>query len=451
MKRKEKDNIDSLIRGRIENLHHNIDFLNSPTDTIMDLIKDTFRRARDPNEARWIAPLLLAGDSVLCSLIIWKIPYTEIDWVAYMQQVKLYLKGERNYYNIEGDTGPLVYPGLHVYIYRSLYALTGHGENILVGQIIFALLYLTTLAIAMACYRRAKVPPYVFPLLILSKRLHSIYMLRLFNDCFAVLFLWLAINYYQKRNWYLGTALISCGIGVKMSVLLSIPGVAFILLQSCGLERCVTMALLVAQTQGLFAYEFVRAHWRAYVYRSFQLSRQFLYKWTVNWRFVPEETFLSAPFSIGLLAAHAGLLLLFASTRWVKPSKRSLPDTIRFFTAEMADWRTAEAIAERVTPRYILTTILTANAIGMLCARSLHYQFYSWAAWSTPFLLWRSGLHPVLIYVVWAAQEWAWNVYPSTNESSAVVVGSLAVTVAAIWWGTGKDEDPAAQKHEHVE
>ena len=74
-----------------------------------------------------------------------------------MQQVKLYLKGERNYYNIEGDTGPLVYPGLHVYIYRSLYALTGHGENILVGQIIFALLYLTTLAIAMACYRRAKV------------------------------------------------------------------------------------------------------------------------------------------------------------------------------------------------------------------------------------------------------------------------------------------------------
>lgn len=82
---------------------------------------------------------------------------TEIDWAAYMQQIETYLNGERNYYKIEGDTGPLVYPGLHVYIYRILYALTGHGKDILVGQIIFALLYLVTLAVVMACYRRAKV------------------------------------------------------------------------------------------------------------------------------------------------------------------------------------------------------------------------------------------------------------------------------------------------------
>jgi alpha-1,3-mannosyltransferase len=203
--------------------------------------------------------------------------------------------------------------------------------------------------------------------------------------------------------------------------------------------------------QGLFAYEFVKTHWRAYVYRSFQLSRQFLHKWTVNWRFVPEDTFLSAPFSIGLLAAHAALLFGFAWTRWVKPSKRSLPETISFFTAEMADWRTAEAIADRVNPRFVMTTILTSNAIGMLCARSLHYQFYSWAAWSTPYLLWQSGMHPVLMYVVWAAQEWAWNVYPSTNESSAVVVGSLATTLIATWWGTSDDEEAEPKQHAHVE
>jgi alpha-1,3-mannosyltransferase len=74
-----------------------------------------------------------------------------------MQQISLYLKGERNYYNIEGDTGPLVYPGLHVYIYRLLYALTNHGKSIFTAQIIFATLYLGTLVVVMTCYRRAKV------------------------------------------------------------------------------------------------------------------------------------------------------------------------------------------------------------------------------------------------------------------------------------------------------
>lgn len=194
----------------------------------------------------------------------------------------------------------------------------------------------------------------------------------------------------------------------------------------------------------------MRSHWRAYAYRSFQLSRAFFYQWTVNWRFVPEEIFLSKPFTLGLLAAHGGLLLLFGLTRWTKPSRRSLQDTLKFFFAEGIDHQVSDRIASRITPTYILTTILTANSIGMLCARSLHYQFYSWTAWATPFLLWRSGLHPTLIYAVWAAQEWAWNVYPSTDASSAMVVGSLAVTVLGVWWGTRKDGE-AAPAHEHVE
>lgn len=74
-----------------------------------------------------------------------------------MQQVALYVKGEKNYYNIAGDTGPLVYPGLHVYIYRVLYAITNEGTNILAAQSIFAILYLSSLAVVMTCYRFAKV------------------------------------------------------------------------------------------------------------------------------------------------------------------------------------------------------------------------------------------------------------------------------------------------------
>lgn len=42
---------------------------------------------------------------------------TEIDWVAYMQEVKGFLDGERDYRNLRGDTGPLVYPAGFVYVY----------------------------------------------------------------------------------------------------------------------------------------------------------------------------------------------------------------------------------------------------------------------------------------------------------------------------------------------
>ena len=97
-------------------------------------------------------------------------------------------------------------------------------------------------------------------------------------------------------------------------------------------------------------------------------------------------------------------------------------------------------------------------AIGMLCARSLHYQFYAYTAWSTPFLLWKAGLHPILIYAVGGAQEWGWNVYPSTDTSSIVVVGCLLVQVFSVWWGTRNEfvmvtpgADIAHGEKEHVE
>ena len=100
-----------------------------------------------------------------------------------------------------------------------------------------------------------------------------------------------------------------------------------------------------------------------------------------------------------------------------------------------------------VTPEYIMTTLLTANAIGMLCARSLHYQFYSWTAWATPWLLWKAGFGPLFVYGVWAAQEWAWNVFPSTDISSMVAVGCLALQVLGVWWGTRKDMgDPTSSR-----
>jgi len=284
-------------------------------------------------------------------------------------------------------------------------------------------------------------PPYIFPMLILSKRLHSIFVLRCFNDCFAVLFLWIAIYAYQRRMYTVGSLIYSWGLGVKMSLLLVLPALGVVLFLARGVGPGLRQAALMAQLQILLALPFASTNLRGYLGRAFEFSRIFLFKWTVNWRFVGEETFLSKGFSISLLVGHISVLAAFALTRWLKPAGRPIQTVIsRALRGEEPLGDIQHLVSQRVTPRFVLTTVLTANVIGILFARSLHYQFYAYLAWSTPFLLWRSGMHPILQYALWGAQEWAWNVYPSTDLSSKVVVGVLAITVAGVWWGSGNEE-----------
>jgi hypothetical protein len=96
---------------------------------------------------------LIVAEVLLCIGIIYKIPCkrltvgsirtyflfslpsdTEIDWIAYMQEVEGFLSGERNYSNLKGDTGPLVYPAGFVYVFSFLRWLTDDGTNITKGH-----------------------------------------------------------------------------------------------------------------------------------------------------------------------------------------------------------------------------------------------------------------------------------------------------------------------------
>ncbi|KAK4198240.1 family 58 putative glycosyltransferase [Triangularia verruculosa] len=388
--------------------------------------------------SRAVAPALFLADAILCALIIRLIPYTEIDWKAYMEQVSQFVSGERDYTKIQGGTGPLVYPAAHVYTYTGLYYLTNEGKNILLAQKLFAVLYVITLGVVMRCYRNAGVPPYVLPLLILSKRLHSIFVLRCFNDCFAVLFLFLTILAFQNRSWRAGILFYTWGLGIKMSLLLVLPAVGIILLLGTGFESALQSAAIIALVQVLIAIPFLANNPWGYLGRAFELSRQFFFKWTVNWRFMGEQAFLGKGFAFCLLALHILVLLSFITTRWFKGTGKSLPQIIASIIQLKSPFgpQQQKAVAKVITPEYVMTTILSANVIGLLFARSLHYQFYAYLAWSTPYLLYKSGAHPILQYVLWAAQEWAWNVYPSTPFSSGVVVGAMAVTVAWVWLGT---------------
>ncbi|CAH0050257.1 unnamed protein product [Clonostachys solani] len=395
--------------------------------------------------AKFIPPLLWLGDALLTCLVIWKVPYTEIDWVAYMEQVSQYVNGERDYTKMEGGTGPLVYPAAHLYTYTGLYYLTGEGKNILLAQQLFAVLYMATLAVVMLCYWQAKAPPYVFPLLILSKRLHSVFVLRCFNDCFAAFFLFLAIFLFQRRSWTFGAMVFTWGLGIKMSLLLTLPAVVILLFLGRGFWPCLRVLWLMAQVQLAIAIPFLPANAKGYLGRAFELSRQFKFEWTVNWRMLGEEVFLSRPFALALLGCHVVFLLIFITVKWLQPADRPLLGMILSVIQLKPPFTPPEErrVSLKVTPEFVMTTMLSANVVGLLFARSLHYQFYAYLAWSTPYLIWRFWSNPLVVYGVWLAQEWAWNVFPSTPISSAVVVNVLGLTVLAAYFSSSEDERAA--------
>ena len=74
-------------------------------------------------------------------------------------------------------------------------------------------------------------PPLALPLLCLSKRLHSIYILRLFNDGPAMLLAYCATALLVTHHWVPAIVAFSAAVSVKMNVLLMAPSVLLIVLK----------------------------------------------------------------------------------------------------------------------------------------------------------------------------------------------------------------------------
>ncbi|KAG2462260.1 ALG3 mannosyltransferase, partial [Polypterus senegalus] len=150
-----------------------------------------------------------------------------------------------------------------------------------------------------------------------------------------------------------------------------------------------------------------------YLSRSFDLGRQFLFKWTVNWRFLPEDVFLNRYFHVSLLGAHLVILLLFAACCWTR----------------------------------ILLILFTSNFIGVCFSRSLHYQFYVWYFHTLPYLLWSGQvkkLAHLLRVLLLGLIELSWNTYPSTSYSSASLHVCHLIILLSLWFI--QDPEPVHSK-----
>lgn len=437
----------------------------------------------DPHSILPVCVLVFIIEICLNIFIIEKVPYTEIDWKAYMQEVEYVLNGTLDYklikgeilisimnftfFHFLGDTGPLVYPAGFVYIYTAFYYITSHGTNIHLGQYIFLALYLLqTFLFQRILLKTCKVPPYALIIgFLTSYRIHSIFVLRLFNDPIAVILFYVSLNLFLSGKWKLGSLVYSLAVSVKMNILLYAPCLLIAYLTNLTYSQTVYNLFICAAVQLILGLPFLLTHPISYIKGSFDLGRIFEHKWTVNYRFLPRDVFESYRFHFLLLVCHIALLLLFTphikrylssfaklkvvteelkeqmlaermkqkavDSKLSKAEKKFLKSFSKQLEAKNGKPKieTVESVSEneslqkrltKISQLFVLPFFLT-NLIGLTCARSLHYQFYSWYFHSLLYLVFSTNFRTPMKFLLLGLVEYCWNVYPSTDSSSILL------------------------------
>ena len=152
-------------------------------------------------------------------------------------------------------------------------------------------------------------------------------------------------------------------------------------------------------------------------------------------RFVSEEVFLSRQFAIFMMMLHLRLLWAFADKKWFFEEGGAWNAVRLFFKKQGGEEGVGGTVAgaavaggakrrrRELTNDRIASMVFVSNFLGILCARSLHYQFYSWYFHTIPFILMGSRVPIRYTLPVFAMIEWCWNVFPSTVQSSSVLLG----------------------------
>lgn len=130
---------------------------------------------------------------------------------------------------------------------------------------------------------------------------------------FAYLSFWL----FTKDKWAVGCFVYSFAVGIKMNVLLFAPGLFLLMLHRLGIFHTIKNLTICATVQVLLGLPFLLDNAVGYISRSFNLGRVFIYFWSVNWQFIPEDIFVSKEWGLGLLALTAFVDFAFFFKRWM--------------------------------------------------------------------------------------------------------------------------------------
>ncbi|CAK0838717.1 unnamed protein product [Prorocentrum cordatum] len=258
---------------------------------------DFLREIGSARYALWWAIGLWACDAFLTILIIRRVPFTDVDWETYMVQVDAVLHGQFDYAQLRGPTGPIAYPAGFCWLYGLLRL---SGAAVAQAQVVFAGLYMATLAVVFQIYRQAGAPGWLLILCVLSKRVHSIshrpggFVLRCFNDAAAQFLAYAALLLFLHRRRCLSLLAYSAAVSVKMQPLLFCPAVGLSLVLAGGWSLALPCVLAALALQAAVAAPFLLVGPGAYLRHAFGGPGDLQHAWSVNWRAVPEDRSIPA-------------------------------------------------------------------------------------------------------------------------------------------------------------
>ncbi|KAG6525912.1 hypothetical protein ZIOFF_015885 [Zingiber officinale] len=232
----------------------------------------------------------------------------------------------------------------------------------------------------------------------------------------------------------------SGAVAIKMNVLLYAPPLFLLMLKALDIKGVFSTLFGAALVQIILGLPFLLTYPVEYLSRAFNLGRVFIHFWflSVSVEIVLgsyilitsllisssfQDRFVSKEFSISLLVLHLMLLATFAQFRW---SNCNIYEIVK---VDM-HWLERRAL---YSLEDVASVMFTWNFIGIVCARSLHYQFYSWYFYSLPFLLWISPFPTPLRLILLAGVELCWNIYPSNVYSSCLLLCVHLFILLGLW------------------
>jgi alpha-1,3-mannosyltransferase len=399
-----------------------------------------------------VVGVLCALDFVLALAVFRIISFTDIDITTYFFQIQTLLRGNLDYRELTGPTGPLVYPSGHVVAYTVLYFVTDGGTKIRRAQLIFCVLHALCFATVAAIYYlyasdqppkgRRSFPLACIVILLASRRVMSLFVLRLFNDAIQAVLVYFSIALLARNYWTAGCLAFSASVAIKMNALLYAPALALVLCQALGpLRAFVHIVVVCGGLQLLLGAPFLWYAPGSYISKAFEFSRVFMYKWSVNGAFLPEHVFVDKRLAVALLVGHLFTLLIFGHFRWTAAGSGGLvglvsvrhPESRLWLVGrEWWDWASRYRV-RRLRRSHVIHCMFSCNLIGIAFARTLHYQFYLWYFHTLPLLVFSSALPTPVCFAVLLAIELVFNIYPPRGVAALALCVSHFAALSGLW------------------